>query len=81
MRTTKIITFSVPPAIEALIHKHAEKEHMTISEFLREAVRRYIAIAELEALSNTGKKMTKKKNLQERDVEKWISESRRKKIK
>jgi Arc/MetJ-type ribon-helix-helix transcriptional regulator len=81
MRTTKIITFSVPPAIESLIHKHAEREHMTVSEFLREAVRRYIAIAELEALSNTGEKMTKKKKLRESDVQKWVSESRRKKIK
>jgi Arc/MetJ-type ribon-helix-helix transcriptional regulator len=78
MRTTKIITFSVPPAIEALIHKHAEREHMTISEFLREAVRRYIAIAELEAMSNTGRNMTKKKHLKESNIEKWVSESRRK---
>ena len=81
MRTTKIMTFSVPPAIEVLIHKHANQGHMTISEFLREAVRRYIAIAELEALSVAGKKLTRKKNVKETDVEKWVTESRRKRIK
>ena len=81
MRTTKIMTFSIPPAIEILIHKYAKQEHMTTSEFLREAVRRYIAIAELETLSATGQKMTKKKGLNESNTEKWMAESRRKRAK
>lgn len=78
MRTTKIMTFSIPPAIEVLIQKYAKQEHMTISEFLREAVRRYVAIAELETLSNEGKKLTKKKKFKVSDVNKWVAESRRK---
>jgi len=81
MRTTKIMTFSIPPAIEMLIYKYAKQEHMTISEFLRKAVRRYIAIAELESLSVAGQKATKKKGFNEADAEKWVEESRRKKIK
>ena len=52
MRTTKVIAFSVPPEFELEIQKHAQAEHRTISEYLREAVRKYMSASEfVQALS------------------------------
>jgi hypothetical protein len=77
MRTSKIMTFSVPPAFEGLIYKYAEKEHRTISEFLREAVRRYIAMSEVDSISEYGKAKTAKKGLKPENVDKWVDDIRK----
>lgn len=69
MRTTKVIAFSVPPEFESEIQRHAKAEHRTISEYIREAVRKYMDIREFE---NTRKKVTKrlsKKGLSTSDVD------------
>jgi hypothetical protein len=42
MRSTKVIAFSVPPQFETHILKNAKKEHRTVSEYIREAIRHYI---------------------------------------
>lgn len=81
MRTTKIMTFSVPPAIEQLIIKHAGYEHRTISEFLREAVRRYIAMKQFEDLASKGNALTKQRKMKAKEVDDWVNQSRRKKTK
>jgi len=78
VRTSKIMTFSVPPIIEEMIHKHANQEHMTISEFLRSAIRKYIALRELENISKKGSKISKKNKLHEDDVNEWIKTERKK---
>lgn len=63
MRTTKVIAFSAPPEFEAEIQQHAEAEHRTISEYIREAVRQYMALQEFEPIRKKVSKRLKKKGL------------------
>ena len=77
MRTTKIISFSVPPEFEEEIHAMAKKEHRTISEFLREAVRHYIAARSLADTRASIAERLRKQGLSEKDVEEAIRDGRR----
>jgi hypothetical protein len=43
LRTTKLITISLPPELLGKIEKLSRKENRTRSEFLRETVRQYLA--------------------------------------
>lgn len=42
MRTTSLVTVSLPPALLRTSQKIATQKHMTRSELIREALRRYI---------------------------------------
>lgn len=42
MRTTKVMTLSIPPDMVMEIEKIISKEHRTKSELFREALRKYI---------------------------------------
>lgn len=68
MRTTSLVTISLPPEILAESEKMAKKQHMTRSELLRSALRRYLeeanleealAIAEKELILGKTKKLTR----------------------
>ncbi|MBI4054457.1 MAG: ribbon-helix-helix protein, CopG family [Candidatus Doudnabacteria bacterium] len=48
MRKTNLVTISLPGALQAESEKLAKKQHMTRSELLRTALRRYIEEIELE---------------------------------
>lgn len=48
MRTSSLVTISLPPKILAESEKMAKKQHMTRSELLRSALRRYLEEANLE---------------------------------
>lgn len=76
MRTTKIVSFSVPPKMEREIQKEAQKEHRTISEYLREAVRQYMARSDLEVTRKKISTRLKKKGISPQDVSKIIDELR-----
>jgi Arc/MetJ-type ribon-helix-helix transcriptional regulator len=78
VRTSKIIAISVPPKFEQEIQKHAQYEHRTISEYVREAVRKYMSFQEFEEASKRVSKRLKKKGLGPADVEKIIDEMRKK---
>ncbi|MBF0359370.1 MAG: ribbon-helix-helix protein, CopG family [Oligoflexia bacterium] len=81
MRTTKIMTFSVPPSMEELILKQAKVEHRTVSEFLREAVRKYMLQNHLDTIATKGKVASKKLKLKAEDVDSWVKEDRKSTIK
>ena len=62
MRTTSLITFSIPPALARASEAAAKKQHMTRSELLRMALRRYleeqnalVAVAQYEKERTAGK--------------------------
>ncbi len=42
MRTTKVLAFSVPPELANEIRQHVKTEQLTLSEYLREAIKRYM---------------------------------------
>ena len=77
MRTTKIMSFSVPPEFEEEIQALAKKEHRTISEFLREAVRQYIAAKNLADTRASIADKLRKKGLSEQDVEEAVRDERK----
>lgn len=76
MRTTRIMSFSVPPEIEMQIQNLAKKEHRTISEFLREAIRHYVAMRNLEDTRTIVSARLLKKGITEKDVEDAVKEQR-----
>jgi Arc/MetJ-type ribon-helix-helix transcriptional regulator len=78
MRTSKVITVSVPPQFEQEIQKHAQYEHRTVSEYVREAVRKYMILQEFQTTQKAVSKRMKKKGLKPKDVEKAIEDLRRK---
>lgn len=62
MRTSKLITISLPPAMVAAMAKISKKKSMTRSELFRNALRRYIeelyvdeVVREADAEFRTGK--------------------------
>ena len=70
MRTSSLVTISLPPALVIQSEKIAKKNHMTRSELLRTALRRFIeeqsaleAIAVYERERNSGKLKTLKGSL------------------
>jgi predicted transcriptional regulator len=77
MRTTKVIAFSVPPEFETEIQQHAEAEHRTISEYIREAVRQYMTLQEFETTRAKVSKRLSKKGLKASDVETEIAKLRK----
>lgn len=48
MRNTNLVTISLPPALEHESEKIARKQHMTRSELMRTALRRYIEEQQME---------------------------------
>ena len=78
MRTTKIIAFSVPPELELQIQSHAQFEHKTISEYLREAVRQYMKVQEFSALQKKVSQKMKKRGLKSSDIDSVLEKIRKK---
>ena len=77
MRTTKVMAFSVPPEFELQIQKHAKAEHRTISEYLREAVRKYMGSTEFEQTQNAVSKRLKKNGVKASVVDDVLSTLRK----
>ena len=73
MRTTRIMAFSVPPAFEGQIQLHARLEHRTVSEYIREAVRHYMSLAQFDAAQKTVAKRIKSKGIKASDIDSVIS--------
>lgn len=76
MRSTRIIAFSVPKELERAILSHAKEEHRTVSEYLREAVRRYMTETEFEMSLASAKRKIKSKKIKLTDIEKLIDRLR-----
>jgi hypothetical protein len=66
----------VPPQFEQEIQKHAQYEHRTVSEYVREAVRKYMILQEFQTTQKAVSKRMKKKGLKPKDVEKAIEDLR-----
>ena len=77
MRTTKVIAFSVPPEFETEIQSHAEAEHRTISEYVREAIRQYMDLQQFEKTRTTVTQRLKKKGLKASSVSKEVEKLRK----
>jgi CopG family transcriptional regulator/antitoxin EndoAI len=76
MRTTKILSLSLPPELLREAERVAKKEGRTKSELFREALRRYLQERRWAALRQYGAHQVRKLGLSEADVEPLISADR-----
>ena len=76
MRTTKILSLSLPPELLREAERVAKKEGRTKSELFREALRRYLQERRWAALRLYGAGQARKLRLSEADVEPLISVDR-----
>jgi len=77
MRTTKILTVSVPPKMVKEVETFAQTEGMTKSEFLRDAVRQYIRRKRWEKIRLYGAKKAIELGVKnDDDIERLVDEYR-----
>ena len=76
MRTTKVLSITLPKAMLKDTKKLAKKENRTMSELVREALRRYEAVQRLKELQSYGEKRARELGIKEEDVDRLIHEYR-----
>ncbi|MFC1541765.1 CopG family ribbon-helix-helix protein [Candidatus Latescibacterota bacterium] len=77
MRTSKLITISIPPELLKKAEKLARKENRSRSEFFRETVRQYLAKEQLRELNSYARSVAGKAGIKsEDDVNRLVNESR-----
>ncbi len=78
MRTTKIMTLSLPPEMVKEVERIVKEENRTKSELFREALRRYINDKRWLQIRQWGLKISRKLEVStEEDVDKLIHQYRK----
>ncbi len=77
MRTTKILSLSLPPELLREAETLAKREGRTKSELLREALRRYIQEQEWRRLQRYGARRVQRLGIRENEVERVVAEYRK----
>jgi CopG family transcriptional regulator/antitoxin EndoAI len=77
MRTTKVLSMSLPPDLLKEAERLAKKEGRTKSELLREALRRYIEERKWQDLQSYGARRARRLGATAEDVERLVGEHRR----
>ena len=75
-RTTKTITFSLPPEMADRVDDVMKQQGRSRSEFLREAVLRYIEECEWRQLLQYGEERAREKGISPEDVAGLVEEYR-----
>ena len=75
-RTTRTITFSLPPAMAERVDDTIRQQGRTRSEFLREAVLRYIEECEWRQLLRYGEERARERGVGPEDVSRLVEEYR-----
>jgi len=77
MRTTRILSLSLPPDLVREAEKIAKQEGRTKSELFREALRRYVEERRWRGLQRYGAGRARSVGMTDGDVERAIQEFRR----
>ena len=77
MRTSRILSLSLPPDLIREAERIAKQEGRTKSELFREALRRYIEERRWRGLQRYGAGRARKVGMTEADVERAVQEVRR----
>jgi CopG family transcriptional regulator/antitoxin EndoAI len=77
MRTTRILSLSLPPDLIREAERIAKQEGRTRSELFREALRRYVEERRWRGLQRYGASRARKRGMTEADVERAVQEVRR----
>lgn len=75
-RTTRTITFSLPPEMAARVDELMKQQGRARSEFLRDAVLRYVEECEWRQLLQYGEESARKRGLGPEDVAVLVEEYR-----
>lgn len=75
-RTTKTITFSLPPDMAAKAEEIMRQEGRTKSELLREALRRYIEDREWRQILRYGEQRAREQGIAPGDTDRLVDEYR-----
>ena len=75
-RSSKTITFSLPPEMADLVEEVRRREGRTTSELIREALRRYVEEREWRDMLRYGDRRAQAEGLTPEDVERLIDEYR-----
>ncbi len=75
-RTTKTITFSLPPDMADRVDDTIRQQGCSRSEFLREAVLRYIEECEWRQLLQYGEQRARERGISPKDVASLVEEYR-----
>ena len=78
MRTTKILSLSLPPDLLREAERVAKQEGRTKSELFREALRRYVEERRWRGLQRYGAARARRLGLTEVDVDRLVEEHRTK---
>lgn len=74
MRTTKVLSITLPEPMLALAKERAKKENRTMSELVREALRRYEAVQAVRELQAYGLERARALGITQNDVDRLIHE-------
>lgn len=77
MRTTRIVSLSLPPELVREAQRIAKQEGRTKSELFREALRRYVEERRWRGLQRYGAGRARGVGMSEGDVERAVEEVRR----
>jgi len=77
MRTTKILSLSLPPKLLREAERAAKTEGRTKSELFREALRRYLLEEKVRQLQRYGARQARKLGIKASDVQRLIEEYRK----
>ena len=77
MRTSKTLSITLPPEMLATAVEMARREHRTMSELVREALREYERKNWWAQMNAYGQAKAKERGLTENDVEQQVAEVRR----
>jgi CopG family transcriptional regulator / antitoxin EndoAI len=77
MRSTRVLSLSLPPELIREAERVAKQEGRTKSELFREALRRYIEERRWRGLQRYGESRARRLGMTERDVERGVQEFRR----
>jgi CopG family transcriptional regulator / antitoxin EndoAI len=77
MRTTRILSLSLPPDLLREAERVAKQEGRTKSELFREALRRYVDERRWRGLQRYGARRAHSLGMTEADVERLVQEFRR----
>jgi CopG family transcriptional regulator/antitoxin EndoAI len=77
MRTTRVLSLSLPPDLFRAAQRAARREGRTRSELFREALRRYIQEQRWRGLQQYGARRAESRGLQPADVQSAIQRHRK----
>ena len=77
MRTTKTLSVTLPPEMLTRAEELAKKEHRTMSELVREALRQYERKSWWDEMNAYGRSKTAEQGLTEADVVAAVKEVRK----